>query len=404
MKKKILYSILAVAVVAAGLIVLRSFGKTGEQMELKTAKVIRGEINEIITATGALEALETVEVGTQVSGVIEKIHVDYNTQVKKGQLLAQIDETPLIAQLEQSKASVDQAEAEVQYQKATFDRYQQLIGKKLIAQADYDLAEYNYNKAVASLNNARSVYDKNKINLSYATIYSPIDGIILDRAVDEGQTVAASFNTPTLFTIANDLTQMQVEANVDEADIGRVLTGQRVTFTVDAYPDLTFDGEVTQIRLQPVETSNVITYTVVVNAPNPHKKLMPGMTANVSFFVTEKNDILLMPSEALNFTPSPESLAQYREIHPDTQLPTSVSAEAAHSETQKTIWLKEGNTIRSRQVQLGETNELYYEIIDGLNEGDEVVVSLEAGLPATSSESTASRSPFMPQRPGSNRK
>ncbi|WP_339738217.1 efflux RND transporter periplasmic adaptor subunit [uncultured Sunxiuqinia sp.] len=404
MKKKILYSILAVAVVSAGLIVLRSFGKTGEQMELKTAKVIRGEINEIITATGALEALETVEVGTQVSGVIEKIHVDYNTQVKKGQLLAQIDETPLIAQLEQSKASVDQAEAEVQYQKATFDRYQKLIGKKLIAQADYDLAEYNYNKAVASLNNARSVYDKNKINLSYATIYSPIDGIILDRAVDEGQTVAASFNTPTLFTIANDLTQMQVEANVDEADIGRVMTGQRVTFTVDAYPNLTFDGEVTQIRLQPVETSNVITYTVVVNAPNPHKKLMPGMTANVSFFVTEKNDILLMPSEALNFTPSPESLAQYREIHPDTQLPTPVSAEAAHSETQKTIWLKEGNTIRSRQVQLGETNELYYEVIDGLNEGDEVVVSLEAGLSATSSESTAARSPFMPQRPGSNRK
>ena len=207
-----------------------------------------------------------MEVGTQVSGVIEKLFVDYNSQVKKGQLLAQLDETPLIAQLEQSKASVDQAEAQVKYQKATYERYKALLAKKLIAQSDFDLAEFNYNNALGSLNNAKSMYDKNKINLSYARIYSPIDGTVLDRAVEVGQTVAASFNTPTLFTIANDLTQMRVEAKVDEADIGQLVAGQRVEFTVDAFPLKKFNGEVTEIRLQPVTTNNVVTYTVVIGS------------------------------------------------------------------------------------------------------------------------------------------
>jgi HlyD family secretion protein len=208
--------------------------KRRKSYSFETAKIEKGTISNTITATGTLEAITTVEVGTQVSGVIEKIYVDYNSVVKKGQLLAQLDETPLLATLEQSKASVDQAEAQVKYQKATYDRYKALLEKKLIAQADFDQAEYNYKNAVATLNNAKSVHEKNRINLSYARIYSPIDGIILDRAVDEGQTVAASFNTPTLFTIANDLTQMRVEANVDEADIGQVRNGQRVEFTVDA--------------------------------------------------------------------------------------------------------------------------------------------------------------------------
>ena len=301
MKKKIIYIIVALVIVAGGFTMYKSFGKAKQTVELETAKVVRGGISDEITATGTLEALETVEVGTQVSGVIQKIYVDYNTQVKKGQLLAKLDETPLVAQLEQSKATVDQAEAEVQYQKATYDRYKVLIEKKLIAQSDYDLVVYNYNKAIASLKQAKSVYDKNEINLSYATIFSPIDGIILDRAVDEGQTVAASFNTPTLFTIANDLTQMQVEANVDEADIGKLVVGQRVDFTVDAYPNMKFDGKVTQIRLQPIASSNVITYTVVVDAPNPEKKLMPGMTANVSFYVTEKNNIVLPSGKSTEF-------------------------------------------------------------------------------------------------------
>lgn len=403
MKKKIIYSILAVVVIAAGIISFWSFRKAGQTVELETASVIRGEISDVITATGALEAVETVEVGTQVSGVIQKIYVDYNSQVKKGQVLARLDETPLVAQLEQSKASVDQAEAEVQYQKATYDRYQVLIEKKLIAQSDYDLVVYNYNKAVASLNNARSVYDKNKINLSYATICSPIDGIILDRAVDEGQTVAASFNTPTLFTIANDLTQMQVEANVDEADIGNVRIGQRVEFTVDAYPTLKFDGEVIQIRLQPVESSNVITYTVVINAPNPDKKLMPGMTANASFYVKEMNNIVLMPAKALNFNPDQKLLMAYQEAHPEVNLQLSEAGMKDSGVQGKTVWVKKGNVIRSQQVTLGETDEAFYEVVSGLNEGDEVLISLTQSS-AGAGETSAARSPFMPQRPGSNRK
>jgi HlyD family secretion protein len=403
MKKRISYIVIAVIVVVGGLFAFKSFSKAKQTINLETAQVIRGEISDAITATGTLEALETVEVGTQVSGVIEKIYVDYNTHVKKGQLLARLDQTPLVAQLEQSKATVDQSEAEVQYQKANFERYTALIGKKLIAQADYDLVLYNYNKAVASLNNARSVYDKNKINLSYATIYSPIDGIILDRAVDEGQTVAASFNTPTLFTIANDLTQMQVEAAVDEADIGRVELGQRADFTVDAYPGMTFDGRVTQIRLQPVESSNVITYTVVVDAPNPDKKLMPGMTANVSFYVTEKKNIVLMPAKALNFNPDEQELIAYHESHPELELQLPAFGGAVISKEGKTVWIKKDNTIQTQQVELGETNEIYYEVLSGLEEGDEVIVALNASSEAADVP-TAAKSPFMPQRPGSNRK
>lgn len=247
--------------------------------------------------------------GTQVSGVIEKIFVDYNSVVKKGQLLAQLEETPLLASLDQSKASVDQAEAQVKFQKATYERYKALLAKKLIAQADFDQAEYNYNNALGSLRNAKSQYDKNKINLSYARIYSPIDGVILDRAVEVGQTVAASFNTPTLFTIANDLTQMRVEAKVDEADIGQLANGQRVEFTVDAFPAKKFAGEVTEIRLQPVTTNNVVTYTVVIGAPNPENILKPGMTANATFFVTERKDILVIPAKATRFTPDEATLA-----------------------------------------------------------------------------------------------
>lgn len=398
MKKKIIYIAVAVIIVAGGLIVYKSFGKAKQTVELETAKVGRGEISDVITATGTLEALETVEVGTQVSGVIQKIYVDYNSQVKKGQLLARLDETPLLAQLEQSKATVDQAEAEVQYQKATYDRYKVLIQKKLIAQSDYDLVVYNYNKAIASLKQAQSVNDKNKINLSYATISSPIDGIILDRAVDEGQTVAASFNTPTLFTIANDLTQMQVEANVDEADIGKLIVGQRVDFTVDAYPDLKFGGEVTQIRLQPIESANVITYTVVVNAPNPEKKLMPGMTANVSFYVTEKKNIVLLPAKALNFNFTEEEIVKCRESHPELEL-LNIYPETSG----KNIWVKKGNLLQKQKVELGDTNETSYEVLSGINEGDEVVVAINTAA-VTTTKKVATKSPFMPQRPGSNRK
>ena len=385
MKKSIIYIGSAVIVLAAGFLIYKTVGKTKQSVSIETAKVERGTISNTVTATGTLEAVKTVEVGTQVSGVIEKLFVDFNSQVKKGQLLAQLDETPLMAQLEQSKASVDQAEAQVKYQKANYERYKALLAKKLIAQSDFDLAEYNYNNAVGSLNNAKSMYDKNKINLSYARIYSPIDGTVLDRAVEVGQTVAASFNTPTLFTIANDLTQMRVEAKVDEADIGQLVDGQRVEFTVDAFPLRKFNGQVTEIRLQPITTNNVVTYTVVIGAPNPENILKPGMTANANFFVTEKKDILLVPAKATRFTPDPEALAAYMPpMGPDGAKAAEFSAppmppagEGASNDSIHTVWIKGSNgALHPQKVTVGVTDEINYEVVKGLNEGDEVVTSI----------------------------
>ena len=412
MKKSIIYIGSAVAVLAIGYLAYKTLGTTKETVSFETVKIEKGTISNTITATGTLEAIKTVNVGTQVSGVIEKIFVDFNSLVKKGQLLAQLDETPLLAQLEQSKASVDQAEAQVKYQKATYERYKALIAKKLIAQSDFDLAEYNYNNALGSLSNAKSMYDKNKINLSYARIYSPIDGIILDRAVDEGQTVAASFNTPTLFTIANDLTQMRVEAMIDEADIGQVRNDQRVEFTVDAFPLRKFSGSVTEIRLQPVSSANVITYTVVINAPNPDKVLMPGMTANATFFVTEKTDIVLVPAKAVRFTPDPAALAEYNQSisgggaqasEPQTPpINSDAFSDQPSGGEGQTVWIKQGAMIHPQQIKVGVTDEIHYEVLSGLKEGDEVVVSATS-TGGTAQAATAVKSPFMPQRPGSNR-
>lgn len=402
MKKKFIYIGSAVIIFAVGFFVLRSLKSSDQTFAFETARLGKGTISNTVTATGKLEAITTVEVGTQVSGVINKIFVDFNSQVKKGELLAQIDETPLLAQLQQSKSSVDQAEAQVKYQKATYDRYKTLIEKKLIAQSDFDLAEYNYNNALSSLNNAKSMYDKNKINLSYARIYSPIEGVILDRAVDEGQTVAASFNTPTLFTIANDLTQMRVEANVDEADIGHVSLNQRVEFTVDAYPEEKFAGSVTEIRMQPVTTSNVVTYTVIIQAPNPEKKLMPGMTASTTIFVNEKKDILVLPGKAIRFTPVEATYQAYLKSLPietakemDFKLPEVNSAQKESI----FIWTKNGAVIRKTEVKTGTNDGINYEIVSGLKEGDEIILSMTAQK-ANAEIKTTAKSPFMPTRPG----
>jgi HlyD family secretion protein len=401
MKKRIIYIGSAVVILAIGFLGYRSLGSAKQTISFETAKIGRGTISNTITATGTLEAIKTVNVGTQVSGVIEKIFVDFNSQVKKGQLLAQLDETPLLAQLEQSKASVDQAEAQVKYQKATYDRYKALIAKKLIAQSDFDLAEYNYNNSLGSLSNAKSMYDKNKINLSYARIYSPIDGIILDRAVDEGQTVAASFNTPTLFSIANDLTQMRVEAKIDEADIGQVQMNQRLTFTVDAYPDLKFDGSVTEIRKQPVVTSNVVTYTVIVQALNPDLKLMPGMTASITIYVNEKKDILVVPGKALRFTPDQATFTSYLKTLPEeVSTKMSFKPEVTEPAGQKStfIWTKNGALVQRYEVKIGENDGINYELVSGLSQGDEIILSMTAEKATVATK--AAKSPFMPTRPG----
>jgi HlyD family secretion protein len=420
MKKRLIYIGSAVIIIVVGFLVYKSLSKPKESVSIETAKIERGSISNTVTATGTLEAVKTVDVGTQVSGVIEKIFVDFNSQVKKGQLLAQLDETPLIAQLEQSKASVDQAEAQVKYQKATYERYKALVAKKLIAQADFDQAEFNYQNALGSLNNAKSMYDKNKINLSYARIYSPIDGTVLNRAVEVGQTVAASFNTPTLFTIANDLTQMRVEAKVDEADIGQLVNGQRVEFTVDAFPARKFAGEVTEIRLQPVTTNNVVTYTVVIGAPNPDNILKPGMTANATFFVTERKDILLIPAKATRFNPDPETLAKVMPVNgapqggDGSQPPMGgfengsgapMNMGKAENDSTKHVWIKGPNGIHPHRITVGVTDEINFEVVNGLKEGEEVVTAINVtGGSGSTAATKAARSPFMPQRPGANKR
>jgi HlyD family secretion protein len=251
------------------------------------------------------------------------------------------------------------------------------------------------------LKNAGSVYSRNKINLSYARIYSPIDGVILNRAVDEGQTVAASFSTPTLFTIANDLTQMRVEAKIDEADIGQVKMNQRVEFTVDAFPDKKFAGSVTEIRMQPVVTSNVVTYTVIVQAPNPEMKLMPGMTASIKIFVNEKNGILIIPGKAIRFTPVQETLTAYlKSVPPEAKSQMDPKALITEQTDKKInyIWTKNGVVIKRNEVKLGENDGMNYELISGVNEGDEVILSMTAQKAETAKK--ASKSPFMPTRPG----
>ena len=272
-KKTIIIIAIVVAILVSAFMILKPEKIDADKIKIETAKAETGSVSKTVTATGTLEAILTVEVGTQVSGIIENIYVDFNSYVKKGQLIAQIDTTNLVAQLEQSQASLDNAKAELDYQQANYDRLAPLNDKRLISQSDFDQTVYNLNKARANYKSALAQHKKNQINLDYALIYSPIDGIVLNRAVEEGQTVAASFNTPTLFTIANDLTQMQVEADVDEADIGQVKQGQRVEFTVDAYPDMIFNGEITEVRLEPTVTNNVVTYTIIIAAPNPDYKL-----------------------------------------------------------------------------------------------------------------------------------
>ena len=359
----------------------------------ETEKVEKGSINNTITATGTLEATNTVIVGTQVSGVIEKIYVDFNSKVTKGQLIAELDKSTLQSSLENAEADLYNAQAEFDYQKANFERTKEILKKDLLSESDYDLAKYNFKKSEAGLKSANANLNRAEQNLSYAMIYSPINGIVLNRAVEEGQTVAASMNTPELFTITNDLSEMQVEANVDEADIGMVKEGQRVEFTVDAFPEETFSGEVTEVRLQPTETQNVITYTVIVAAKNPYIKLKPGMTASITGYVEEVNDVLVLAGKATRFTPDREQMMDYFSSLPESERPehqpgkrpdqtaeqTEVPQRAEMPDNMKRVWVKDGATIKPVAIETGVTDGVNVEIISGLNEGDQVITSMEMG-------------------------
>jgi HlyD family secretion protein len=407
MKKKTLITIGVVAVVViAGILALKPLTKKDAVVNFNTVKVEKGTISNTVTATGIIEAIKTVNVGTQVSGIINHIYVDFNDNVKQGQLLAKLDETPLRTQLAQSQSSVDQATSQLHFEEATYNRLKVLYDKQLIAQTDFDQALYNFENARAALSNAKSALSRAEVNLAYATITSPIDGVVLNRAIEEGQTVAASFSTPTLFTIVNDLTQMEVQTSVDEADIGKIVKGQRVEFTVDAYSDSKFEGTVSQVRLQPVTTNNVVTYVVILNAPNPEKKLMPGMTASAIIYVDEKTGILLLSGKATRFTPDQAYLKKmFAKMKTDGTMPKMAGGAPAgdigaspsmpvagqtppagmgpgmmkNDPTMKTVWVKDDkNGIRPNPIKIGIDNGTIVEIISGLKEGDEVVVSTGA--------------------------
>ena len=378
---------IAAVVVVALVVWMCSGGKKEQKAEFSTAKVEKQNISTSITATGTIEPVTSVTVGTQVSGIVSKLYVDYNSIVKKGQVIAELDKTNLISELNRAKADLSSAQSTLNYETANYNRYKTLFDKGLISANDYENARLSFDKAQQTVRSSRENVQKAQTNLGYATITSPIDGVVLSKSVEEGQTVAASFNTPELFTIAQDLTDMRVIADIDEADIGGVKEGQRVSFTVDAYPDDKFEGQVTQVRQQATTESNVVTYEVVISAPNNDLKLKPGLTANVTIFTLEKNDVLAAPAKALRFMPTEALLSEGQSIE-DVEVPTKV-------------WTLEGNVFKAHAVQVGTTNGMLTEITGGISEGTEVLVdfTLSGGEEEAGQQA---QNPFMP-RPRNNR-
>ena len=404
-KKKTYIWLIAIAVLIVAIVAISIARHGRSQVVVNSQPVTRGSIETTVTATGEIQPVYKVEVGTQVSGIIEKLYVDYNSTVTKGQLLAELDKSLLQEQVKQAQANLSTTTSNKQLAEKNYNRIKSLYDKKAATQEEYDQAETNLAQANNQLITAQSDYDRARTNLKYAEIYSPIDGIVLDRAVEVGQTVAASFSTPTLFTLANDLTKMQVEADVDEADIGQVKEGQKVTFTVDAYMDDVFDGTVNQIRMKPTTTSNVVTYTVIIDAPNPDQKLFPGMTASVTI-VTEEQTGLAVPAEAFNFTPDEQVLKALRKPEPpqggkpEGEHPSREEGEAVAS-SRSMVWLKNGDQMMPRPVKTGMSDGAYKIIEQGVQAGDSVVLSAQFVVKEKAKKT--GENPFMPGPPGRNR-
>lgn len=396
MKKRNIIIIVAVVLVAAVVLFFVFSKSSKEKYNLDTISLATTNINIMVTATGTVEPITKVDVGTQVSGIIDKIYVDYNSEVTKGQLLAELDKVTLQSDLKSKQMELKTAQVEYEYQKKNFDRTKDLYQKELISQTDYETAQYTYEKAESTYRRLESDLIKVKTNLNYATIHSPIDGVVLSKAVEEGQTVAASFNTPTLFTIANDLTKMQVVANVDEADIGEVAVGQKVTFTVDAYPSDVFEGSISQVRLEAIVTSNVVTYEVIVNAPNPDLKLKPGLTANITIYTLEKKGVNTLPNKVFSFYPDE---AMLKDMGYDIQ--TADVAVGRSSAERKIVWILNGTTIRPESVSTGATDGVNTEVLSGIGNSDAVVSGVSMATKKKNNGGEAS--PFMPQRGGGRR-
>lgn len=346
------------------------------------AEAVKQDIVNSVTATGTIEPVTSVDVGTQVSGVISKLYVDYNSVVKAGQVIAELDRTNLMSELSSAQASLKSAQSELDYQKTNYERYKALYDKGLISANDFEQARLSYVQAQQKTQQQKESVKKAQTNLGYATITSPIDGVVLSKEVEEGQTVASSFSTPTLFKIARDLTDMRVIADVDEADIGDVKEGQRVTFTVDAFPDDTFEGQVTQVRQEATTESNVVTYEVVISAPNDDLKLKPGLTANVVIFTMEAKDVLAVPSKALRFTPR-EAMLNSDETITDT-------------DAKEKVWVKEGSNLKAVAVETGMTNGTLTQITKGLKPGTHVLTEVNAMQVEAEGEQQNSN-PFMPK-------
>ena len=369
--KKLRISKIWIAVVVIVIVAVAAWamsgGKKEEDINFKEEKVALKTLQNSVTATGTIEAVTSVTVGTQVSGIVNKLYVDYNSQVKKGQVIAELDKTNLLSELNTAKANLASAQSSLNYQAANMERYKTLYKKGLVSADEYENALLTYRQAKEQVASSKENVQRAQTNLGYATITSPIDGTVISKSVEEGQTVAASFSTPELFTIAKDLTNMQVIANVDEADIGGVKEGNRVTFTVDAYPDDTFEGTVKQVRLEATTTNNVVTYEVVISAPNADLKLKPGLTANVTIYTQERSGVLAVANKALRFTPTKETVGKDMKF--------------VDCKGKNKVWTLNGNTLTAHPVTIGQSDGINTEITKGLKQGDKIVTEIVVNVP-----------------------
>ena len=412
-KKRYIWWIVGLVILAGVAVWFFGFFKTEKPVQLDTAKPSTGTITKSVTATGSLQPVDTVSVGTQESGTIAKVYADFNSVVKKGQLLAELDKSLLNATVEQYQGSLASAQSQVVFEKANFDRQQILYNTGAISKADYETAEYQYQASIGSVNSIASQLRGARQNLAYASIYSPIDGTVLSRNISAGQTVAASFSTPTLFIIARDLTKMQVQAAVDEADIGNVQNGQQVTFTVDAFPNNVFEGTVQDVRLNPTTSANVVTYSTIIAAPNQDKKLKPGMTANISIYTQVDSGVMLIPAKALKFIPDPALSKTYTIVedpqaahisgaaHMDTiGLTGQVVKKASSKGKRAAIWIRSGDSLIQKVIRTGLNDDSRVEVISGLDGDEDVVTGAEAPGAKTPASTGTPTSPFMPRRGG----
>lgn len=420
MKKKIIILLSVLIVIAAGVYFYFRSGEKKQEITIVTGKAQYGYIAKTVTAMGTIQPVDTVSIGAQVSGVVKKVYADFNSVVKQGQLLAKVDPSIITAQTEQSKANLANAKSNLDYQQSNYNRQLQLFNLGAISKADYQLALNQYNSAKSSVANTAAQLRLAEKNLSYTNIYSPINGVVLNRNVSEGQTIASSFNAPTLFVIAKDLTRMQVRAAVDEADIGAVKAGQNVTFTVDAFPDDIFEGIVLDVLLHASVSANVVTYATLINVDNKAMKLKPGMTANINIYIEEDSNALLIPARSLTFKPDSSLLKGYyikkaeknltgaakttqeKQIHQKDTTKKSNTADAAVRKSY--VWIRSGDTIVERRIMTGLNDDAYVRVIKGITPGEEVITNI---VKATDKNAAAvtQKSPFMPQmqrRPSTN--